>query len=1250
MKYWYKLWVKCKITAVVILLILLPERVCGINVQYKDYLPTSDVKCLTIDKATRLWVGVSNGFYILNNSFQSFFSSLDKSSESPLIDVSLIEPYGGKALISASDKLFLFDISLETFREVKLDGNCLAPDAACHAGDYIYLYYSSGNILARFSTVSEQLERVQQFNEYDHYRFEKIVSVSSNPNLLILADNEKGLFELNLQNNRLKKIEVVSQEIKASTLCSYNDILYVATLDDGLFCMSVPDSYKLTGRFYCDGTENGLEDNNILACCIDSTKYRIYISVEGVGVYIYELSDGTCYKLLQSQDLLSVSQICNVGYDHIICVTSGNGISSVKSSFYKTFTRNSKETNTSLSHSSVLSILPDKSDGGIWLGTDGGGINKLFLYSDYDRNRVDGYPSTLPEKVACMTEYDENCLLCLLKRKGLYLFNKKTGGLKPLSLPFLNDNSVRMQSYRNLMISQCGSANIFIFNVGHENYFYEPKSGHYESFDILPDGSTDYVVKSYSNQYHTLIQTNYSIFEINNRTLRVRRLYNSNDYIGASAPCPDGSIFFAVKNVIFRFNPNKSEIKEVFVVPDENIFISSLCRDENGLLWMTFSDNDVAYYEIDNDRLVSYSFSNFADNCYTNNFANLIDGRIFISGAAGMLMLEPGIHDAFDRENQISLEFRSMYVNGVPVSDLVDRIVIPDGNSNVTFSFDVSNGDPLRSDMLKYSLVSNRKGLVYEFVDNEPSVTFYHLMPGNYKLEVSAKGSTGWQSTGVLFKFKVNRPFMSSIYAFFLYFLLVSGLVVLLYMLSQRRKEEKIAQVRLMFTQEKKDNKIEQIARTVHDLRSPLFIVMNRINTALDALADKKSDHDKLSAALPQIDKMTEMINTVLSQVKEENSDYQLFLQSININDWVTQMLSNFQDRAESCGLCLKFVADLSLKRIDSDKRLLESCLRNLLTNAIKYSDSGTIVVRTLRNNGKCRFSVEDQGRGFTCSPDELFKKFFRESKEAGKASGFGIGLSSVKDFAEKLGGSAGAEHNPSGVGSTFWFEVPLFDENEVHNSSVLSNFDTTSYSILVVDDNKDVTDFFKTEFRYLFKKILSAQSVASALEIIRNSQPDFVISDVLFPDMSGVEMCIQIKTNLVMSHIPVALFSSNSEAMSDMANEPKTGPDLIFSMPFDSKMIFQSVKEMLIERVNLQNRYLNGNLRQLSADCTLSIADERFVTEFNTFCAQNPDNALKNISAFAASLGVTQELVDMKFKRLTGMVASEFLKANARK
>lgn len=142
-----------------------------------------------------------------------------------------------------------------------------------------------------------------------------------------------------------------------------------------------------------------------------------------------------------------------------------------------------------------------------------------------------------------------------------------------------------------------------------------------------------------------------------------------------------------------------------------------------------------------------------------------------------------------------------------------------------------------------------------------------------------------------------------------------------------------------------------------------------------------------------------------------------------------------------------------------------------------------------------------------------------------GEQSGTGIGLSYSKILVELHSGSIGARDN-SESGATFFFELPLKLESEeiicqpkAYLNELMSDdsgkqsqeedsFATAPYSILVVDDNPDLTDFLKKALGEYFKRILTASDGVEALQLIKSHTPDIIVSDVMMPRMNGYELC----------------------------------------------------------------------------------------------------------------------------------------------
>ena len=200
---------------------------------------------------------------------------------------------------------------------------------------------------------------------------------------------------------------------------------------------------------------------------------------------------------------------------------------------------------------------------------------------------------------------------------------------------------------------------------------------------------------------------------------------------------------------------------------------------------------------------------------------------------------------------------------------------------------------------------------------------------------------------------------------------------------------------------------------------------------------------------------------------------------------------------------------------VNMDVRMMEVAVNNIMNNAIKYSDTGTITISTGHDRNKIWIRFHDEGRGFKCRPEELFKRYYRENENI---PGYGLGLSHAKLMVEAMGGSITAQKN-DGPGSTFTIEIPddLTDSiqnikpqpvqqmNDVANLDVIDepsqtdevNFNTKSMTLLIVDDQDDILQFIKDEYSPLFKTIYTAHDGKEALDLIRQRMPNVVVSDI---------------------------------------------------------------------------------------------------------------------------------------------------------
>lgn len=246
------------------------------------------------------------------------------------------------------------------------------------------------------------------------------------------------------------------------------------------------------------------------------------------------------------------------------------------------------------------------------------------------------------------------------------------------------------------------------------------------------------------------------------------------------------------------------------------------------------------------------------------------------------------------------------------------------------------------------------------------------------------------------------------------------------------------------------------MAAASHDLRQPL----QALNLFVYALDSKETDEEKreiITLIRNSLDSLKELLNTLLDISKLEAGVVQPSLKDFAAGPMI--------DRIRSELTAVAWANDLELRTVDSsasvfsDPSLLETVVRNLVDNAIKYTEQGRVLVGCRRRKGKLRIEVWDTGPGIPADQRELiFQDFYQIENEArNRAQGLGLGLSIVRRMSDLLGCTLGC-HSIPGKGSVFWIDTPLsetrFDSEEVFYPIRLNRGDA---HIVIIEDDEQV-------------------------------------------------------------------------------------------------------------------------------------------------------------------------------------------------
>jgi CheY-like chemotaxis protein/anti-sigma regulatory factor (Ser/Thr protein kinase) len=200
------------------------------------------------------------------------------------------------------------------------------------------------------------------------------------------------------------------------------------------------------------------------------------------------------------------------------------------------------------------------------------------------------------------------------------------------------------------------------------------------------------------------------------------------------------------------------------------------------------------------------------------------------------------------------------------------------------------------------------------------------------------------------------------------------------------------------------------------------------------------------------------------------------------------------------------------------DSTRLQQVIWNLLSNAVKFTPSGgQVSVQLSQVDNQAQIIVSDTGKGITTDFLPYVFDYFRQadSTTTRKFGGLGLGLAIVRHLVELHGGTIQAESQGEGMGTAFTVKLPLISTQlSVAQDSPLSQPSLSLHGIqvLVVDDDTDTRDFVAFVVEQAGAKVITAASARQALQMLTQSQPDVLLSDIGMPEMDGYMLIQQIR------------------------------------------------------------------------------------------------------------------------------------------
>ncbi|MBC7628793.1 response regulator, partial [Ferruginibacter sp.] len=419
-----------------------------------------------------------------------------------------------------------------------------------------------------------------------------------------------------------------------------------------------------------------------------------------------------------------------------------------------------------------------------------------------------------------------------------------------------------------------------------------------------------------------------------------------------------------------------------------------------------------------------------------------------------------------------------------------------------------------------------------------------------------------------------------------------------------------------------------------HEFRTPLTLMLSPLEELLNQKNNhfSKSEKQHIETAQRNAMRLLKLVNTLLDFSRIESGRQEALFNLVDIVALTKNLAANFRSVIEKAGLKLIIKADTIIQPVYVDRQMWEKIVFNLLSNAFKYTLTGSITVELSEEEGFAVLKVKDTGIGIPENElPKMFERFHRVQNVTGRTyEGTGIGLSLIKELVQMHQGTINVESKLN-EGSIFTVKILTgkkhineqqiskirIDSYEISSAVYVDEIDTLLKTgkqkssntldikdknilptILVVDDNVDMREHISSILSNTFN-VITANNGMDALHKIKENVPTLVLSDIMMPVMDGISLLKEIKSNKSTANIPVIFLTARAGEESKIEGL-ETGADDYLIKPFSSKELLARINTQI--NISKLRQSLEDNVRNLFMDAPAIICVVRGATHIYEF------------------------------------------------
>lgn len=1213
------------------------------HITANDGLGHNIIYSVAQDSIGFVWIATRNGIHRYTGYYiNDYNSAIGNGKWSPILQVNKLKNLDNEIwAVSKNGQLLRYLPLKDCFQKYDLPEKGQIIDLTKIDNTIFLITYDQ---MYAFDLTNEQIHQIE-------IESGNLKTITNQGNILWIG-TDAGIrkYKVNLGGELIFEKSYLTGKAVSALCAARSGKLFIGTVRDMLFCIDVNDKVNFFNF-------SGLKQPIYIRSITDSPDGNITIGTDGNGVLIINQEGEVLENMIHDQgneNSLSTNTVYDVYYDRqnrLWVSTFGGGINLFDPNTKKFSTlKNNADNLNSLGSNTVKRIWEDRS-GNIWIGTQSGiSLWKRKSNSWTHFTRENGRLNN--NTVLCLSEGTDGKILAGTYGGGINIIDPITGNTQFVTSYQLQGVRKEIRYVYATLVDNEGD--LWFSEMNRGVILWKRKSNKYMYYDITA--------------VRTLIQLSNGdilagsingLFQINKNTGKSDRILHSlftdvnleSDYIYVLYEDKLRNLIWlgTEGGGLVKYNHFTKEIK-VFNTMNgfpSNV-ICGICAANDSNLWLS-TYSGIIRFNPENQKIDRFDVRDgLSDNVFTfGAFLGTSTGEVFAGGGNGVSYFKTkeitpytNVPNAFLSVLRISgKEIRDSLNNPKVVHpNYLKEIVLPHNRNNVTIRFEAIEFTNYRKNQYKWIL----EGLDEEW--SSPSFSrqtiYSNLSPGNYRFKLMVSNCDGvWSKNIKELGIVIMPPFYARWWAYCIYVILFCSIVYFAFSYARIKIRERYAK-----------NKMRLFTNLAHDIRTPLSL----IKFSADNLSNHKKNNEStedLIAINRNINRLNHFVSQLLDFQKADHEQTPNAMERLEISPFIIDIINDFKPILQQRKLNLTTHLNEQLY-VHSDRFSLQRIFYNLLSNAVKYTpDGGDISIRSFRKGGIVEIDFSDTGIGIPKEQHkEMFKRFFRAENTTNRQEpGSGLGLALSKRLVEQLNGSISFT-SELGTGSSFVVVLPYNDAplKPLSNSTeimipeeVEQDLEEKKYTLLLVEDNNELR---KQLYGRLINKyhVLEASDGEEGLQKVYSDDIDLIITDIMMPVKTGMELCKILKSSPETSHIPLIMLTALSSEQHKLIGL-ETGADAFVEKPFDIQILEVTISNLLKMQEILYEKYRDKGLDVIKENIKVE-ADREFLARIEKIIIENLSEIEFSVQTICDDLAMSRPVIFRKLKTLTGLSVKGYI------